>query len=539
MIYFDKINHISLKFWSNVDTFDNTGYTIFTEGSKRNIMAVLMGIDLGTSSVKSMFLWSDTGRTQVFGEGYDISVPKVGWAEQDPLLWYEKTILTIRRLLTVSGVNPAEIRGIGFSGQMHGMVCLDEKKELLRPAIIWPDQRSAQSIRKIYDTLGASFVAARNQNTICTGFLLASLYWIYENEPESYRRIRHVMLPKDYIKFRLTGRIVTDYSDAAGSTAFDNLNMCWASELISSLGMDPSIFPACLPSAELIGGVTAAAAGETGLAKDIPVINGGADQCMQAIGNGIIGEGIFACNIGTGGQVSTSVSRPLYDSRLRVSTFAHAVPGKWNVMAATLSAGASLKWFAKQIAGITGYPELDRGVERVPPGSEGLIFLPYMMGERILLDPDTRGMFFGLTSKHDRYHLARAVMEGVAFGLRDCLDIIVNDIGIPCKKVVAAGGGAAGDTWLQIQADILDQPMVRSLNSEQACLGAAITAGIGTGVYAGAEAAAAELVRYEDRVFEPGPDNRQTYREYRAIFRELYLQNKELFKRITVLSKDK
>lgn len=491
-----------------------------------------MGIDLGTSSVRSLFLWTETGQTQVFGETYDIAFPRLYWAEQDPLVWYEKTCITIQKLLSVSGVKPEAIRGIGFSGQMHGLVCLDKHKEPVRPAIIWPDQRSAASIRKIYDTLGASFVASQNQNTIAPGFLLSSLYWLFEHEPDTYKQVRYVMLPKDYIKLRLTGRIVTDYSDAAGTTAFDNITRRWAVKLIEALGLREDIFPECLASEAVIGSITEEAALETGLTRGIPVVNGGADQCMQAIGNGIIPDGVFACNIGTGGQISTSVSQPLYDAKLRVSTFAHALPGKWNVMAAILNAGASLKWLAKQVLGTTDYRQLDGEAEKIPPGCEGLIFLPYLTGERILQDPDARGVFFGLAGKHDRFSMVRAVMEGVVFALRDCLDIITQDMGIPCKKIVAAGGGAAGNLWPQIQADILEQPIVRSLNTEQACLGAAITAGIGVGLYPDPESASHSLVQYDHRIYEPRPAYQSLYREYHALFRELYSLNKAMFKKL-------
>jgi xylulokinase len=496
-------------------------------------MAVLMGIDLGTSSVRSMFLWTDTGRTQVFGESYDISFPRLGWAEQDPVVWYEKTIITIKKLFSASGVRPEAVEGIGFSGQMHGLVCLDKNKELIRPAIIWVDQRSAVSVRKIYDTLGDSFIASQNQNTISAGFLFGSLYWLFEYEPETYRRIKYVMLPKDYIKFRLTGRIVTDYSDAAGSTAFDNLHLCWAVKLIEALGMSADIFPECLPSETVIGHITEKAAGETGLAKGTPVINGGADQCMQAIGNGVISEGVFACNIGTGGQIATSVSKPLYDSKLRVSTFAHALPGKWTVMAALLNAGSSLKWLANQVLGTADYPALDQEAAKIPPGCEGLVFLPYLTGDRLLKNPDARGVFFGLAGKHDRYHMVRAVMEGVVFGLRDGMDIIVQEIGIPCKKIVAAGGGAAGDLWPQIQADILEYPIVRNLNTEQACLGAAIIAGAGVGLYSDIQTASEGLVKYSDKVYEPNKNNQSLYRQYHAMSRELYALNHDMFKKLS------
>jgi xylulokinase len=259
---------------------------------------------------------------------------------------------------------------------------------------------------------------------------------------------------------------------------------------------------------------------------------------MQAIGNGIIGDGIFACNIGTGGQISTSVSGPRYDIQLRASTFAHAIPGKWNIMAAVLNAGASLKWFARQVLDTGDYRALDREAEKIRPGCEGLLFLPYLTGERYLKDPGARGVFFGLTGRHNRFSMARAVMEGVVFALKDCLGIITDDIGIPCKKIIAAGGGAAGSLWPQIQADILGYPIVRSLASEQACLGAAITAGIGTGVFPDAASAAASLVKYDDRVYEPREEFGRMYREQYAVFRDIYDRGKDIYPKIAVLNAD-
>jgi xylulokinase len=266
------------------------------------------------------------------------------------------------------------------------------------------------------------------------------------------------------------------------------------------------------------------------------VANGGSDQCMQAIGNGIIEDGIFACNIGTGGQISTSVSMPLYDTKLRVNTFAHAIPGKWNIMAAALNAGASLKWFARQVLDTGDYAAIDREAEKIPPGCEGLLFLPYLTGERYLKDPDARGVFFGLTGRHNRFSLARAVMEGVVFALKDCLGIIVNDMGIPCKKIIAAGGGAAGSLWPQIQADILGYPIVRSLTAEQACLGAAITAGTGAGFFPDMVSASASLVKYDSRVYEPREEFSRVYGEQYAVFRDVYERGKDICKRISTLN---
>ncbi|MDR2500447.1 MAG: xylulokinase [Treponema sp.] len=494
-------------------------------------MPALLGIDLGTSSVRAMILQTGTREQRVCGEEYAVSYPQPYWAEQDPRLWYAKTCSAVRKLLALTGLAPENIQAVAFSGQMHGLVCLDGQGELLRPAIIWPDQRSAASIQKIYDVLGAAAVRQEIQNALAPGFLLASLYWLFEHEQETYKRIRSVMLPKDYIKFRLTGRIVTDYSDAAGSAAFNNASLSWSLPLLEALGLSPEVFPPCLPSTALIGTVTEQAAQESSLRRGTAVVNGGADQGMQAVGSGIIEEGVFACNIGTGGQISTTLSSPRYHEKFRVNVFAHVLPGKWNIMAAMLNAGASLKWLARQVLGADDYQALDREAEKIAPGCEGLIFLPYLTGERFLQDPSARGVFFGLTAKHNRFHLVRAVMEGVVFALRDCLDSIVQDMGVPCKRIVAAGGGAAGSLWPQIQADILERPLVRGLNTEQACLGAAIIAGVGAGVYPDAGSAVRELVQYGSR-YEPRIAYQARYREYRALFQELYARNKDMFHRI-------
>lgn len=497
-------------------------------------MEYLVGIDLGTSSVRSMLLCPATGETKVHGLGYDVDVPRIGWAEQDPCHWYEQTAKTLRHIL--QGVNPGEVKGVSFSGQMHGLVCLGQQNELLRPAIIWPDQRSAAGIRHIYDTLGRDFVAENTQNTISTGFLVASLYWLKQNEPETYKKIKTVLLPKDYIKYRLTGRLVTDYSDAAGSLAFDNIQLRWATPLLQALQLEPALFPQCLPSEQIIGKVTAFAAEETGLAAGTPVGNGGGDQYMQAVGNGIIEEGVFACNIGTGGQISTSTALPVVDPMHRVSTFAHVLPGKWNVMGAMLNAGAALKWLDKQVIAVGDYALLDAEAEKLPPGSEGLLFLPYLTGERTpLMDPDARGVFFGLTPKHNRYHMAKAVMEGVVFALKDCMDIITQDMGIACQKVIAAGGGAQSGPWLQMQADILGYPIHRSLVAEQACLGAAIAAGVGVGSFDDFVSASRRFVRLDDAVYTPIDQNQRRYAEYRHIFGQLYQNNKALFGELTRL----
>ena len=496
-------------------------------------MACLMGIDLGTSSVKTLLMEEDGKVLACCGESYEIEVPQTGYAEQDPDMWYEKTIATIRSVLGKSGIPPEEIRGISFSGQMHGLVCVDRQGRPLRKAIIWSDQRSKASIGHIYEKLGSGYVTEQTQNRISTGFLLSSLFWLYENEKETYDSIWRVMLPKDYVKYRMTGRIITDYSDAAGSLAFDNVHLRWAAEMLEKLGLNPEIFPECDVSSRAIGTICRETQERTGLSASVRVVNGGADQCMQGIGNGIVEDGIFASNIGTGGQISTCCDRPLYDPLLRTNTFAHAISGRWNIYGAALSSRLSLNWLTKKITKELDYRELDRKCEAIPAGSEGLIFLPSLSGARTPhQNPDAKGVFFGLNLKHDSSHMARAVMEGVVFSLKDCLDAITG-IGVTCGTIVAAGGGARSRLWLQMQADIFEKDIRRTASAEQACLGAAITAGVGTGVYGDFAQAGRRLVRFDDEVFRPNERNVRIYREYLAVYRELYRANEALFTRLS------
>ena len=499
-------------------------------------MACLAGIDLGTQSVKVMIMDERGNVLALASESYDFAIREPGYAEQSPHAWYEASASAISRAVKSSGVAPRDITAAGFSGQMHGLVCVDDAGKPLRDSMIHLDQRAKGAIAEIYEKLGSDFVASNVQNKISAGFLIGSLYWMYLNEPDLYERIKYVMLPKDYLKFRLTGRVVTDYSDAAGSAAFDNVKLCWAAPLIEGLGLDVSKFPEILPSTEIIGEVTGAASAETLLPAGTKVINGGGDTFMQSIGNGIIDEGVFACNIGTSGQVSTSCSKPLYDKLLRTNTFAHALPGRWNVMGACLTSGVSLKWFARSILGLGDYADIGDEVSKLKPGSDGVIFLPYLSGERTPhLDASARGLFCGLTLGHGKYHMVRSVMEGVTYSLRDCMELLIG-MGIPCERVIASGGGANSEVWMQMQADVLGREVCRSRVSEQACMGAAITAGVGVGAYSDYPEACRELVKIEERSFTPIKENMDAYEKFYPIFRELYAANKQSFAKLSALS---
>ena len=492
-----------------------------------------MGIDLGTSSVRAFMIDFDQNQSYVAGENYDVAIPQLGYAEQDPLMWYEKTVGVVRRVLNESGADPREIKAISFSGQMHGMVALDCDGAPVMNVPIWLDQRSADDLPEIYEILGEERARDCLQNRIATGFLLSSLYWTRKRRPELYERIARVMLPKDYIKYRLCGRAVTDYSDAAGSLAFDNARLCWSDPVIEALGLKREIFPECLPSAQVVGHVTKEAARDMGLCEDTLVVNGGSDQCMQSIGNAVVEEGVFACNIGTSSLITTAAHSPLYDPLLRTNTFAHALPGCWTVMAACLNGGSTLKWLTQKIFRGESYEEINRMVESRPCGANGLFFLPYMAGERTPhMDPRARGVFFGFNLDHGRADMARALMEGIVFALKDGLRVL-EEIGIPCRRIVAAGGGARSDVWLQIQADIFEKEVCRSASKEQACLGAAITAAVGAGAYADYLSACAACVEQPRQVFAPKEENVRLYRRTYPIFRELYAANKHNFAAIS------
>ncbi len=499
-------------------------------------MSCLLGIDLGTSSVRAFIMDEGGKELALEGEGYNVDIPRPGHAEQDPDLWVRKAWEAIRRAIAKAGgsvgVRPGDIRALSFSGQMHGMVCVDRDGRPLRPAIIWQDQRSKESIEKIYSAFTREQVGGWVQNAVAAGFLLGSLLWVRDNEPDVYARTAAVLLPKDYLKFRLSGRLVTDYSDAAGTTAFDNVNMRWSKELIEAVGLDPAKFPECLPSTECVGTVTPEAAAGTGLSTATLVVNGGADQSMQAIGNGIVGDGVFASNIGTGGQMSANMDRPLHDPAFRTNTFAHAMPGRWYVMGAVLASGASMKWLARQVLELDGFSQVDSLASQVPAGSGGLVFLPYLVGERTPhFDPAARAVFCGLTLGHDRRNMLRAVMEGVCFALRDSLSIILG-LGVECRRLIASGGGANSPLWLQIQADVFNREIHRSVSGEQACLGAAITAGVGAGVYADIPSACARLVAFDPVVYSPNPKNVPVYDDMYEIYKRLYRDNRESFGRL-------
>lgn len=498
------------------------------------MLSALLGIDIGTSSVKSIVIDSEgtiLGFSQI---EYAIDIPALGHAEQDPSVWWELVCRTSAVAIRQANLNGKDICGIGLSGQMHGLVALDEQGNVLRPAIIWCDQRTIRQKDYVETQFTREQLGELIQNPVSTGFQLLSLLWIRENEPDTFRKIRKVLTPKDYIRYRLTGEIGTEITDASGTLAFNVSGRTWSEPLLVKLGIDPDLFPAFYNPWEVSGAVTQQASLESRLQAGTPVVFGGADQPMQAIGNGIIDTGTISCTLGTGGQLFTPLDRPVYDTNLRTHTFVHAVPNRWYLLGATMSAGLSLKWLANNIIRNQNYRHLDESAEQISAGSEGLIFLPYLTGERTPhMNPFSKGVFFGLTLKHQSAHLVRAALEGVAFSLRDSLEIF-KELGVQSKRLIISGGGRKSLLWKQIIADILNQEVYSSNMKEQACVGAAITAGVGIQMYSSMEQACSAVVKIDETPVAPIAQNRELYDHYYFLYKDLYRINQELFTRLEI-----
>lgn len=496
-------------------------------------MSCLMGIDLGTSSVKTLIMDFEGNIKGTGQEDYRFDIPCEGFAEQHPETWWRATVNTVREALAMAGICPGEIKCIGFSGQMHGMVLVDKELNPVRPAILWCDQRSRLQVEAIYEKVGREELGRLILNPVATGFQTPSLLWVKEHEPENYHNTYKVLLPKDYIRLKLTGETGSDVTDASSTLAFDTAAGKWSERLLGLLDLDIEKYPVCKRPFDTAGTVTSRAAKETGLEPGIRVVFGGGDQQMQAVGNGIVDPGTASSTIGSGSIIFTPSEKPVYDKKLRMHTFANAVPGTWTIMGASLCAGLSLRWLKENIIRDGDFKSMDKQAETLPAGSEGLLFVPYLAGERTPhMDPYARGMFFGLTLKHTRVHMARAVMEGAAFALRDSLEIF-GGLGIEINRVIASGGGAKSPLWLQIQADVFQREVYTTKMSEQACFGAAIMAGVGAGVYPSVREACSRIVKHNPEPVLPDPHASAVYDHSYEVYKELYQRNKDLFRRMT------
>ncbi len=505
-------------------------------------MKYWLGIDVGTGGSRALLVRADGSVARGVTVGHEeIRMHRPLWAEQRPENWWDAAREAIRGVLAKAGVAGGDVAGIGLSGQMHGLTLLDASDEVVRPALIWCDQRSQEQVDWINATAGEAMVLEQTANPVLTGFTAPKLLWVRDHDPASYARIRRMLLPKDYIRFRLTGEYVSEVSDASGTALFNVARRRWAWPLIERLGIDASILPDVVESPAAAGRVTAALAAETGLMAGTPVVGGGGDQAASAVGNGIVESGLVSCTVGTSGVVFSHLEEPAYDPEGRVHTFCHAVPGKWHVMGVTQGAGLSLQWFRNQLASgleqearerdLEVYDLLTEEAAAVQPGSEGLFWLPYLMGDRTPhLDAYARGGWIGLTAKHTRAHLVRSILEGVSYSLRDCLGVI-ESLGAAVSAVRASGGGAKSPLWLSILAGVFQKPIATLQTQEGSAYGAALLAMVGTGQFASVKEACRSLIAERNRL-ESDPGLVRTYERAYDLFQEMYPALKGVFPRM-------
>jgi len=483
---------------------------------------LLAGIDLGTSGLKTVLI-DEEGRVRGMAlREYPIATPTPEAAEQDPALWVEASRTTMRQALAQAGVSGEAIAAIGLSGQMHGLVCVDADDRPLRPAIIWPDRRSAEQVAQVYRRVGRKQLSAWTRNPLATGFQLVSWLWLRRHEPDVAARTAWILLPKDYLRLWLTGERGTEPSDACATGGFDPAARAWCWPLLRYLDLDPRLWPQVAPSHHVAGGLRLEAAQALGLRPGIPVVYGGGDQACQAVGNGILRPGELSATIGTGGQLLAPLTQPTYDAQLRLHCYCHVVPDTWYLMAAILAAGLALRWLRDNLFPGTDYPTLADRAAAIPPGAEGLFFLPHLAGERTPhMDPRATGAFIGLTLRHTRDHLIRAVMEGVVLALRQGLDLMLA-CGVRVERLIASGGGTRHPLWLHLLADIGKRPVFVAATEEAAARGAALLAGVGIGWWPDLPTAVAALVRYRPTVIEPNPAHVERYEALYQRFRRLY-----------------
>lgn len=496
---------------------------------------VFLGIDLGTSSVKLLLMDEHGNVLGTVSRDYPVYYPNPGWAEQNPEDWWQATCQGIRELLTAAGLTGNSVISIGLSGQMHGLVLMDHANRVIMPALLWCDQRTQDECDYITGMLGER-LSEYTGNQALTGFTAPKLLWVKRHKPKEYEQIRHILLPKDYIRWKLTGEYVTDVSDASGTLMFDVAHRRWSREMLDFLEVSPEMVPPCVESVALTGVVGRQAAAETGLRAGIAVLGGGGDQACGAVGTGIVAAGTASVALGTSGVVFACQDRYSVDARNRLHSFCHA-NGAWHVMGVMLSAASCLKWWVEDVCrqGNEGYDRLLREAEAVAPGSEGVLFLPYLMGERTpYSDPDARGAFIGLNMTHQRGHMTRAILEGVGFGLRDSLEII-REQHIPVEAVRVSGGGAKSPLWRQILADVFGLPVDLAGAAEGPAYGAAILAAVGMNYFASVEEASHTLIRVTSSAV-PAKDRQKRYQAMYDVYQGLYGTLKDTFKKTAALS---
>lgn len=504
-------------------------------------MRFLIGIDVGTSATKTV-LFDENG--QVIASAsceYSLYQPQNGWAEQRPEDWRDAVLKTLGQVVKESGASGEAIKGIGISGQMHGLVMLDEAGEVIRPSIIWCDQRTGAEVEDMLQIMPRERWIEITANPPLTGWTAAKILWVKKNEPENYKRCRHILLPKDYIRYILTGEFATEVSDASGMQLLDVPKRDWSAEVLNKLGIDRSMLGRMYESCEVTGQILPEIAKQTGLSVNTKVVGGAGDNAAAAVGTGVVKNGTAFTTIGTSGVVFAHSDEVTIDPRGRVHTCCCAVPGAWHVMGVTQAAGLSLKWFKDhfcqdysqeaEACGIDVYDLINRDIEEIPAGSDKLLYLPYLMGERTPhLDPDCRGVFFGLSAIHTKAHLLRAVMEGVSYSLLDCQGIL-QEMGIRVDRMMACGGGGKSGIWRQMLADMYGCQVKTVIQTEGPALGVAILAGVGCGIYESVEAACEALIS-EDKSADPRKEQTAVYHQYHELYQELYENLKQSYKKL-------
>lgn len=492
-------------------------------------MSYFLGIDTSTTSSKALLIDERGEVIAVASSPHTLQTPRPLWSEQDPREWWEAVTASIRSAMEKAGVGVDQIAAVGLTGQMHGLVLLDEVGNVLRPAILWNDQRTQSQCDDIHRKIGKKKFIQITGNVALTGFTAPKILWVKENEPAIFARVKHVLLPKDYIRFKLTGEYALDKADGAGTVLFELKKRDWSEEVLSALEIPRAWMPKTFEGTDVTGLITKEAASLTGLKAGTPVVAGGGDQAAQAVGVGAVEPGVIGLTVGTSGVVFATTPSALIEPQGRLHAFCHAVPGLWHFMGVMLSAAGSLQWYRDTLAPQMSFDELLNEAELIPVGSEGLQFLPYLSGERTPHpNPLARGAFIGLTLRHTRGHMTRAVLEGVAFGLKDSFALIQNAGLGTITQVRASGGGTKGALWRQILASMLEAELVTVNTSEGAAYGAALLAGVGTGAWTDVRSACKVTIKITGST-QPDAAQIEAYRKSYAIYRELYPALKNSF----------
>lgn len=507
-------------------------------------MAYVLGVDIGTSGTKTVLFTEDGTPVSSATYEYPLYTPRNGYAEQEPLDWWNAVVNGINQVVNESGIVASEIKGVGLSGQMHGLVMLDGDNRVIRRSIIWCDQRTAREVVEITEKVGHERLIEITANPAITGFTAAKIMWVKNNEPENYEKCRHILLPKDYIRFMLTGEYATEVSDASGMQLLDIPNRCWSDEVLDKLGIDKALLAKVYESPEITGKITKKAAELTGLCEGTIVVGGAGDNAAAAVGTGVVEDGKAFTTIGSSGVVFAHTSDISIDKKGRVHTFCCAVPDCWHVMGVTQSAGLSLKWFRDNLCwsemetalnmGVDPYFLTDKAAMEVPIGANRLIYLPYLNGERTPhLDPNCRGAFIGLSTMHKKRDLIRAVMEGVSYSLRDCVEVM-REMNINVTDMMACGGGGSSPLWRQMLADLYACPVKTTQNKEGPALGVALLAAVGAGIYSSVPEACKAVI-LPDKIQNPVEENIGQYERVYKIYKNLYSSLKISFDELAAL----